>query len=343
MGQCEPEMPSMSSSGGRWTAERVWRWYEARPWLAGCNFVPSTAVNDVAMWQRASFDAETIRRELGWAAELGFSSVRVFLNFVVWQADRDGFKARFDRFLSLASELEVSVMPILLDDCNFAGREAAVGPQPDPVPGVHNSGWVSSPPLKMVDDRATWDALRDYVQGFVSSFAYDPRIVIWDLYNEPGNSGMGARSMPLMEAAFAWAREVGPSQPLTVGAWGDFEDPMQAAMLALSDVVSFHAYDGSEGVETKIRHCAALGRPMLCTEWLHRLSGNTFEAILPLFRRNRVGCYNWGLVAGLTQTYMPWGAAPGTPVPALWQHDILHRDGTPYDPREVAFLREALC
>ena len=118
---------------------------------------------------------------------------------------------------------------------------------------------------------------------------------------------------------------------------------MQETMLALSDVVSFHAYDGSEGVETKIRHCAALGRPMLCTEWLHRPSGNTFEALLPLFRRNRVGCYNWGLVAGLTQTYMPWGAAPGTPVPALWQHDILHRDGTPYDPREVAFLREALC
>jgi len=343
MGQYEPEMQPVHGIGGRWTAERAWRWYEAHTWLVGCNFVPSTAVNDVAMWQHTSFDAETIRRELGWAAELGFNSVRVFLNFVVWRADYSGLKARFDRFLSFAAEVGISVMPILLDDCNFAGREAAASTQPDPVPGVHNSGWVSSPPLRMVDDPATWDALQAYVQGFISSFAHDPRIVIWDLYNEAGNSGMGARSLPLMEAAFAWAREVGPSQPLTVGAWADFEDPMQKAMVALSDVVSFHAYDGPEGVETKIQRCAMEGRPMLCTEWLHRPAGNTFAAILPLFRRNRVGCYNWGLVAGLTQTTMPWEAAPRTPEPIVWQHDILHCDGTPHDPREVAFLREVLC
>ena len=80
---------------GRWGAERAWQWHAAHPWLVGCNFVPSTAINGVAMWQQVSFDPETICRELGWAADLGFNSVRVFLNFVVWEDDPEGFKVVF--------------------------------------------------------------------------------------------------------------------------------------------------------------------------------------------------------------------------------------------------------
>ena len=177
------------------------------------------------MWQKETFDAKTIDRELGWAQELGFNTVRVFLNFVVWREDAAGLKKRFADFLKIAERHGISVMPILFDDCNFAGRVAARGKQPDPVPGVHNSQWVSSPPLAMVTDRSAWPALEQYVKDLVGTFAQERRIVVWDLYNEPGNSGMGDKSLPLMEAAFAWARETKPNQPLTSGAWTDFNSP----------------------------------------------------------------------------------------------------------------------
>jgi hypothetical protein len=230
-------------------------------------------------------------------------------------------------------------MPILFDDCNFAGRVAAPGKQPDPVPGVHNSQWVSSPPLAMVTNRAAWPELERYVKDMVGGFGANRRIVVWDLYNEPGASGLGAKSQPLMEVAFAWARALKPVQPLTTGAWEDFSGPFSRRMMGLSDVVSYHGYDSVPGVEAKLKTCAAWGRPVLCTEWLVRRGGNTFETLLPVFRDRKIGCWNWGLVAGRTQTYFPWESPRNAPEPRQWQHDILRRDGTPFSAKEVQFIK----
>jgi hypothetical protein len=308
--------------------------------LIGCNYLPSTVVNDVEMWQADTFDAETTDRELGWARKIGFNTVRVFLNYVVWKDDPDGLKSRIAEFLEIADRHQISVMPILFDDCNFANRVAKAGEQPEPVPGVHNSQWVSSPPLAMVTDRSAWPNLNKYVQDIIGTFARDPRIVIWDLYNEPGNSGMGERSLPLVEAVFKWAREANPTQPLTIAPWAGFDSRLSRRMMELSDVISFHGYDQLPGVQHKLEICREYDRPILCTEWLHRQSGNTVESILPTFQARRIGCYNWGLVYGRTQTYMPWGSKPGDPEPALWQHDLFHRDGRPYRPEELDLIRE---
>ena len=328
------------AGAGQWTAPKAWAWYSHRPWLVGCNFLPSTAVNDVEMWQKETFDTKTIDRELGWARELGFNTVRVFLNFVVWREDAAGLKRRFAEFLKTADRHGISVMPILFDDCNFAGRVAATGKQPDPVPGVHNSQWVSSPPLAMVTDRSAWPPLEQYVKDLVGSFGQDQRIVVWDLYNEPGN-GMGAKSQALMEAAFAWARAMKPVQPLTTGAWIDLSSPLSQRMMELSDLVSFHGYDAVPEIEAKLKIGAAQGRPVLCTEWMVRRSGNSFERLLPLFRDRKIGCWNWGLVAGRTQTFYPWGSPEGAPEPKQWQHDILRADNTPFKAREVQFIKVA--
>jgi len=322
----------------RWTVAKATEWYSAQPWLVGCNFLPSTAVNDVEMWQAETFDPKTIERELGWAHDLGFNTVRVFLNFVVWREDAAGLKKRFSEFLEIADRHGIVVMPILFDDCNFAGRVAAAGKQPDPVPGVHNSQWVSSPPLAMVPDRAAWPALEQYVKDLVGTFSQERRIVVWDLYNEPAN-GMGDKSQPLMEATFRWAREMKPVQPITTGAWVDLNSPLSSRMMELSDVVSFHGYDGVAGIEEKLRICATPGRPVLCTEWLCRQAGNDFTSLLQLFRDRKIGCWNWGLVAGRTQTYFHWGSPIGAPEPKPWQHDILHGDGRPYNEQEVNFIK----
>jgi hypothetical protein len=340
LARAEAETNMANESGKRWSQDRANEWYRGQPWLVGCNFLPSSAVNDVEMWAKETFDPRTIDRELSWAKDAGYNGVRVFLNYVVWRADPEGLNQRFGRFLGIAAKHGISVTPVLFDDCNFAGRVASASRQPDPVPGVHNSQWVSSPPQAMVADAAAWPDLERYVKGIVGAFGQDGRVAIWDLYNEPGNSGVGEKSRPLMEAAFRWARQMQPSQPLTVGAFADLQDPTQRRMMELSDIVSFHGYDNRDGIVAKLKICSGYGRPVICTEWLLRQGGNTFEALLPLFLEHRVGCYNWGLVAGRTQTFMPWGSEPGAPEPSVWQHDVFRANGKPYDSEEVALIRK---
>lgn len=320
-----------AAEDARWPAGRARSWYAAQPWLVGCNFLPSTAVNDVEMWQAETFDPATIDRELGWARALGFNSVRVFLNYVVWEADGAGLKQRFDRFLAVADRHGIRTMPVLLDDCNFAGCEARVGRQPDPVPGVHNSRWVSSPPLAMVTDPKAQPRLERYVKDMVGTLANDKRIVVWDLYNEPGNSGLGAKSLPLVEASFRWAREMKPTQPLA-SCW--IAEPY-------SDLVNLHGYGPLSAMQDAIARAKRSGRPVLVTEWMARTHKSRFETHLPLFKAEKIACWSWGFVAGRTQTYFPWGSkpTPGASEPRLWFHDVLRRDGTPYSPREIATIR----
>ena len=290
------------------------------------------------MWQADTFDPRTIDEELEWAAKAGYNSVRVFLQYLVWQHDPDGLKKRIEQFLSIATNHSISTMLILFCDCSFAGKEPYLGEQDDPVPGVHNSGWVPCPGLERVADKSVWPRLEQYVKDIVGSFATDDRVLIWDLYNEPGNSNMGEKSLPLAESTFTWAREMNPIQPLTTGPWRDFTCSMSERPMALSDIISFHGYGNAEETSGRIELLRACGRPILCTEWLCRQSGNTFEEILPIFACHEIGWYHWGLVAGRTQTYMPWGSKPGDPIPTVWQHDTFHDNGTPYDANEMTLL-----
>jgi len=333
---------SQSSSRSRWVPDRAWEWSKAHPWMCGFNYVPSTAVNTTELWQAETFDPATIDRELGWAAGLGFNTCRIFVQYLVWTRDPAGLKERMDRFLSLADKHRISVMFCLFDDCAFSGKEPFLGKQDAPVPGVHNSAWTSSPGLKRVVDRSSWTDLRAYVADVVGRFARDRRVVVWDLYNEPGNSDMGNKSLPLLEATFTWSREAGPTQPLTVGIWTDGLKEINRCCIEQSDVVSFHLYASTEAVSRKIADLKKTGRPILCTEWMARPLGGNFRTGLPAFKKEGVSCYCWGLVNGKTQTQFPWGSPKGAPEPKVWFHDLFRRDGTVYDPNETQFIREFL-
>lgn len=323
----------------RWSADRAWGWYEAQPWLVGCNYVTSTAVNDIEMWRTETFDEETIARELGWAAELGLNCVRVFINCLAWEESPEGLREAFARFLDIADGHGIVVMPVLLDDCNFAGVQPKPGLQEGAVPGVHNSRWAASPAGDRAADPAQWGPIEGYVRDMVATFGNDRRILAWDLYNEPGNSGQGNASLPLLEAAFAWARGANPSQPLTVGVWTADLAEISDVCLRLSDLVTFHRYTDREGLAAAIEEFGAHGRPIICAEWMARTLGGRWETDLPLFKERGVGCMAWGLVAGETQTRFPWGSPEGGPEPDVWFHDLLHADGEPYDPDEVASIR----
>lgn len=320
----------------RWRQEQARAWQAGQAWPVGCNFIPSTAVNQLEMWQAETFDPETVGRELAWAADLGMNTVRTYLHDLAWQVDPGGFLRRVDRFLDLAAGHGMRPILVLLDDCWNA--DPRPGPQPAPVPGVHNSGWLQSPGVAAVNDPSRWPDVERYVRAVVTAFAQDPRVLLWDLYNEPGNSGQDERSLPLLCKAFEWARAAAPTQPLTAGLWYG-NAPLNAFLLAASDVVTFHNYGDAAGLTTQIAALQTHGRPLICTEWLRR-GHSDVASCLPVFHRGGVGCCNWGLVSGRTQTIYPWGSPEGAAAPEVWFHDLLRPDGRPFAAAEARSFRE---
>jgi hypothetical protein len=343
---------------GPWPPEKARLWWAEQPWRVGCNFIPSSAINQIEMWQASTYDERTISRELQWAAELGFNLIRVYLHDLVWEDDASGLLARIERFLEIAAEQRIAVIFVLFDD--VWSSEFKLGKQPEPHPGRHNSGWVQSPGLEALraypDDPAIRLRLKQYVQGILSHFRQDERILVWDVYNEPGgfpsplSEPVAALSTPLLLDTFEWARATRPLQPLTSGIW---QNPVEAVaanieriQLENSDVLSFHHYGKADELEATCDRLAGLTeRPLLCTEYLARPLKSLFETHLPIFRERKIAAVHWGLVSGKTQTIYPWWSwfedfSPDEP--EIWFHDVLRADGTPFDPREIRFLREIL-
>ena len=86
---------------------------------------------------------------------------------------------------------------------------------------------------------------------------------------------------------------------------------------------------------------------MLCTEWMARPVGSRIDDQLSVFKSSNVGCFQWGLVKGRTQTYLPWPADlvaqhGGVADRSVWFHDLVDENGDPYDPKEAAYLQEVL-
>jgi hypothetical protein len=327
----------------RWTQEEAWSWYRALPWLCGFNYIPSTVANTTELWQGPSLDEPTIDRELGWAQAIGFNTIRVNFQYLVWKHNPDGFKKRIDRFLILADNHGISTVFVLFDDCAFGDpivTEPTLGKQRDPISGMIMSSWTPSPGLKAVVDRSTWPDLERFVKDILTTFADDRRVLLWDLYNEPGNTNMGNKSLPLVEAVFAWGRQVRPRQPLTSGAFNPALAELTRKQIELSDIVTFHAYTNCEGMRKAIAQYKSAKRPVICTEWMARQLGSRFDTELPLFKREAVGWYSWGLANGRSQCQFPWWSKRGDPEPKVWFTDLLHRDGRPYDAAEVAVIRK---
>lgn len=338
---------------GRWTADRANQWYARQPWLLGCNFTPSTAVNQLEMWQAETFDPKTINLELAWAAGIGMNTVRVYLHDLLWQQDSDGFLMRIDQYLEIAEKHRVKTLFVLFDSCWDSFPK--LGKQPEPKPHTHNSRWLQSPHIDTLKDVTKHQTLEPYVTGVIGRFKDDPRVLAWDLYNEPGNgsSGDGIRSkqktalcLVLLEQAVGWARKVNPSQPLTTGLFtGEWVGPdanrLAEFVLANSDVLTFHDYHALHRTIERVGTLKPFGRPVLCTEYLARAEGSRFESHLPYFKENKIGAYNWGLVTGKIQTQYPWSSwqTKFTAEPGVWHHDILRPDGTPHIESEVEFIK----
>lgn len=328
-----------SNTPVRWSEEKAWEWYNQQGWIVGCNFSPSSAINQLEMWQAETFDPTTIDRELSWAADLGFNSMRVYLHSLVWQADSVEFKKRVDQYLSIADKHKIKTVFVFFDDC--WQPEAKIGKQPEPKVGVHNSGWVHDPIASLRSDTvALYKTLQPYVQDMLNTFKNDKRILMWDLYNEPGNTNQAVKSLPLLKQVFKWAREVNPSQPLTAGVWRlDFHE-LNKFQFENSDIITYHCYYNKDRHQDWIHMMKAEGRPVVCTEWMGRCFESTFEKVMPMLKEQNIGAFSWGFVAGKTNTIFAWDdPRPNGEEPEVWFHDILRVDGTPYDSKETDFIK----
>ena len=348
-----------AAPAGRWTEARAAEWYRAQPWLVGANYAPASAINQLEMWQAETFDPAVIDRELGWAAAIGMNTMRVFLHDLVWQQDAAGYTRRINQFLEIADKHHIKTMLVLFD--SVWDPLPKLGKQHEPTPGVHNSGWVQGPGAQALQDASQHARLEAYVKGVVGAFAKDQRVLAWDVWNEPDNTNGSSYKakepadkeklvLALLPKVFAWARTASPTQPLTSGVWrGDWstEEKMSETdrvQIANSDVISFHNYDAAPELEKRIGWLKRYNRPLLCTEYMARGNGSTFASSLPVLQQHGIAAYNWGLVAGKTQTNLPWDSwkqpYTGGREPAIWFHEVFKGDGTPYKADETALIKK---
>ena len=326
-------------AGQVWSIEKANAWYNEHKWMTGANFLPSTAINQLEMWQAESFDPVTIDRELGWAQDIGFNTMRVYLHSVAWKQDNAGFKKRMDQYLGIADKHGIKTIFVFFDDC--WNKVAYPGKQPAPLPGIHNSGWVQDPGQPASNDSTLFPQLGVYVKDVLRHFSKDKRILLWDLYNEPGNSGKRDSSLPLLKNVFRWAREVNPDQPITAGLWAwDFEK-LNAFQLQNSDILTYHNYEDPQWHQRVIELLKANGRPMICTEYMARTRNSRFSNVLPLLKKHNIGAINWGLVSGKSNTIYQWDTpiADGSQ-PYEWFHDVFFPDGTPYRQDETNLIKK---
>lgn len=340
----------------KWTAQKANQWYSRQGYLVGSNYNPASAINELEMWQADSFDPKRIDLELGWAEQLGMNTMRVYLHDLAYGQDPQGFNRRVDQFLSICARHGIRPMLVLFDSC--WDPVPAIGKQRAPKPGVHNSGWMQSPGAAALQDPTQYPRLQAYVQGVVGRFAKDKRILAWDVWNEPDNKNESSYLEPknkielvlaLLPQAFAWARETGPVQPLTSALWrgGDWSNPhaltaMEITQLYLSDIITFHNYDSPDKFEARVKQLQGYKRPILCTEYMARGNGSTFEGVLPIAKRYNVAAINWGLVQGKTQTHLPWDSWQHPYIdrePTIWFHEVFRTDGTPYRTEETDLIK----
>ena len=367
-------MSKRRMTADRWSKERAWEWFNMHGWKQGMNFIPSTASNQLEMWQPDTWDEPTITRELGWAADLNYNVVRIFLHNLLWESEGQEFLDRVDRFLDIADSFHIKAMIVLFDGC--WDPRPRLGRQLPPRPRVHNSRWVQSPGAAILSNFTAHDDLRPYVEAVITQFRTDDRVLLFDLFNEPDNDNQysygyegnrvdaavdafGTELQPLekavaaralMEKAVSWVRELGPMEkPITLGVFGGttpnrkvrvYKKKTHQWMLRVSDVVSFHDYSDIARLSLVLEPLLFLGRPVICSEYMARPQLSTLKPNLGFLKHHHVWAINWGFVSGKTQTRFPMNSwtTPYDDGPRVWYHDVVHLDGTPYSRAEADYL-----
>ena len=351
----------------RWSKEKAWDFWNKNPWMIGCNYVPRLTPG-LSIWQEDTIELilPSVYEELELMQKIGFNTVRMWLDFNIWYHERDKFLDRVDRVLAILSSYGLKLIPVIFNDCVSFGKPDDITIR-KPV-GIekwdlgYHSGHKNSAHVVSKEKAIGWIRwdeedqriyCEEYIRDLARRFKDDERIIMWDLWNEPGNSKREDMSIPYLKRTFEIAREENVTQPLTAGVWIYPENygidekldvsKIQRLALDLSDIVTFHNYSNLDDVKNCIKALEKEGRPLANTEWLHRILGNTVFEQLPLYYEKKIGSIHWGLAAGHGQFYLPWewlmDARPDLDY-SLWQHDIYKEDLSPYNDAEIALFKE---
>ncbi len=348
-----------------WSKEKAWNWYNNMPWIRGANFMCSQSANRIDEWQDYEFDTrfEITKKELQLLKETGFNTIRIILEFIVWHKEHDKFMDKLERYLSLANENGVKCIIVFGNDCMPPTKEEleariALGKQTFDV-GYHGGRKVSqhgtfkSIGVSLLDDETLSPLHYEWVREIILKYKNDSRVLMWDLFNEPGNSNRKDLSLPHLKKFFEIAREINPIQPLTSGVWSNLTNlkrlsKIEKFALKNSDIITYHDYSDFETSVLILKNLKTFNRPIINTEWLARNMGNTVFNMFPLFFLERVGCVNWGFVAGKYQTFEPWNSVWDNyeKNPKInfdftkWFHDLYRPSYRPYDPKEIELIKK---
>lgn len=349
----------------KWSEEKARQWYESRPWIRGFNGLPSNCVNSTAMWQSYNHDetAKQIEREFALAKQTGLNAVRTVLSFELWLYEHDSYMKNFADYLDAAEKYGLTVMPVIGNDCNVPKEFYKFSTGPQNVDWGYHSGIKrgqhsathTQPGYQLSDEPKMKKKFYDMADQFASVYAHDPRISVWDVWNEIGNSRRGDMSLEKMLTVADIIRSHDASAPVTADCWRYNADMQpytkeELAALDMSDVITFHYYGSYRNMVKLIENLKErYRRPLINNEWLNRIEHNNVDEIFPLFYLEKVGSYHWGLIQGYSQTYEPWGCYLGDIADpdyngdkdfTKFQHDLYRFNGLPYIAREIEIIKD---
>jgi hypothetical protein len=261
--------------------------------VRGANFIPTYASNDLEIWK--NFDPEVIDRELGYAESMGLNSVRIFLQYHVYEHDPKTFIDNVAKFVDLCEKHGIRPMLTVFDGCMGVS------------PSMNSTEfWVASPGWDRANARF-YTKGEAYVKDLVDRFKGDDRILFWDVMNEPtvspqGITPEGKREIWDFVRHFAkYFKEVGATQPLTAGVVGG----ESSEIIDVIDVLSLHTYANTEeilrqNIAEVRKHAQAAGKPFIITEVGAPAWGCEYEMIMPVLKDERVGSYVWEVMIGKT-------------------------------------------
>ena len=350
---------------GPWTKEKAWEWYNAQPWIRGCNYMPASAANRVDQWQELGSEERfaEVEKELALAETIGFNTLRILVEeqgFAVWLVDHDGFMARFERMLSIMERHGLRAIVVLGNDCS---RPKEIWTMPKPGVQSYDIGYhggrrrsqhgsfPGAVGYTVLDDPKLAPRFYAMCEELLTRYRSDRRILFWNLWNEPGNNNRSSLTVVNLRKLFELAWRIDPDQPLAADVWSKHPEgrsPAEKMAGELSDIISYHCYGNLQYQQKSLAALKARwGRPLVNTEWLARIKGDDVLTSYPFFAQNRVGCTCWGFVAGKYQTYEPYESAwksqfeyrdPESPV-TKWYHDLFRPSHHPYDPKEIDAIR----
>lgn len=345
----------------KWTKEEANIWYQGLGWLRGCNFIGSDCANRLDMFQNYKHEEKlkTAERELALCQKIGFNTVRIWANFDVYYAEPDSYMDIFDRYIKICEKYGQKVMVVLAHEEDLPRGDVFVpkkmGEQEYAL-GEHQGRFPMSPEYSALTPHhyMEYPQLRDkYVEMVLKTvrrYKDNDTVFCWNIWNEPGIE-IGERSIELIETLFDVVRAEDPTQPLCADVWRGNKNGVpntkeEACALELSDVISYHSYSGYRWFVEGLKGIQKVGRPILVTEWLHRINHNNFEELYPLFYLENIANYCWGFVVGKTQTNEPWnflwddldnGNCDRYDF-TKWQHDLFRPNLRPYNPKEIEMI-----